>query len=99
MFLTRGNHLKIYRTRDRPSQTKIPWVSVSPTKNLDSPLPREGIMEKKLPHAGLIFFWPWNQVKMEDLRLRVSVRGEGEGARARAGSGSGEGVGGEEKRE
>ena len=99
MFSTRGNHLKTSRTRDRPSKAKITWVSVSSAKNLDPPLPREGIVEKKLPHAGLIFSWPWNQVKREDLRLRVSVRGEGEGARARAGSSEGEGVGGEEKRE
>ena len=99
MFLTRGNHLKTSRTRDRPSQAKIPCVSVSPAKNLDPPLPREGIVEKKLPHVGLILPWSWNQVEREDLGLRVWVRGEGEGARARAGSGEGEGVGGEEKRE
>ena len=97
MFLTRRNHLKSFRTRDRPSQAKIPWVSVSPAKNLDPPLPREGIVEKKLPHAGLILPWPWNQVEREDLGLRVWVRGEGE--RARAVSDEGEGVGGEEERE
>ena len=78
MFLTRGNHLKTSRTRYRPSQAKIPWVSVSPAKNLDPPLPKEGIVEKKLPHAGLILPWPWNQVEREDLGLRVWVRGEGE---------------------
>ena len=97
MFLTRGNHLKTSRTRDRPSQAKIFWVSVSPGKNLDPPLPREGIVEKKLPHAGLILLWPWNQVEREDLGLRIWVRGEGEGARA--GSGEGERVGREEKSE
>ena len=53
-------------------------MSVSPVKNLDPPLPKEGIVEKKLPHAGLIFPWPWNQVEREDLGLRVWVRGEGE---------------------
>ena len=73
-------------------------MSVSLAKNLDPPLPREGIVEKKLPHAGLILPWPWNQMEREDLRLRVWVRGEGEGARARAASVEGEGVGGEEKR-
>ena len=59
-------------------------MSVSPVKNLDPPLRREGIVEKKLPHAGLILPWPWNQVEREDLGLRVWVRGEGERARAGA---------------
>jgi len=44
-------------------------------KNLNPLLPREGIVEKKLPHAGLILPWPRNQVEREDLELRVCVRG------------------------
>ena len=47
----------------------------SPTKNSNPQLPREGITKKKLPHAGLILPWPWNQVEREDLGLRVWVRG------------------------
>ena len=91
MFLTSGNHLKTSRTRDRPSQAKIPWVSVSPAKNLDPQLPREGITKRKLPHAGSILPWPWESKEREDLgSLGLGVRGEGEGARARVGSGEGE---------
>ena len=80
MFLTRGNHLKTSRTRDRPSQAKIPWVSVSPAKNLDPPLPEEGIVEKKLPHAGLVLPWTRNQVERVDWRIWGL-----EGGRARKG--------------
>ena len=51
-------------------------------KNLNPLLPKEGIMENKLPHAGLILPWPCESKEREDLgSLGLGVRGEGEEAR------------------
>ena len=53
-------------------------MSVSPAKNLDPQLPREGITKRKLPHAGSILPWPWESKEREDLgSLGLGVRGEG----------------------
>ena len=52
-------------------------------KNLDPLHPGEGIVEKKLPHAGLILPWPWNQVEREDLGTGGRGRGAAQGGLGR----------------
>ena len=47
--------------------------------------PREGIMERKLPHAGLILSWPWNQVERMDWGFRALGRGKAREGRAEHG--------------
>ena len=63
MCLTRGNHLRSSRKRDRSNPRKIPWMSLFPARNLDPLLPREEIVEKMIHHANLILPRPWNQVE------------------------------------
>ena len=52
--LTRGNHLKPPREKDRPTQAFIPRVSSFVHEELGSQAPREGIVERKASHADLI---------------------------------------------
>ena len=71
MLLTRGPHLKLPRTRDRPSNANYLGGAPNRAKILNPLLPKDGIEEKMILEPNLTLPKPRNPMEGKDLGSRV----------------------------
>ena len=97
MYLTRGNRLQPFRTRDRAKPLFTLRWALPYTKNLNPSDSRKEHRELMILHADWSFLQPWIKWEGRDSDSRVWGRNERGRACARAEHGEGKGDGGEKR--